>query len=159
MIVDHMNVKQGGLLATMERKQQMMSGIPEERPAELCLEISVLDDKITAEEAELYEKRVEKRWFLKERRMTTVEELSGTDVVESGVVLEDSFWGPKRSSKAEGLSNVPSSGWKGTTEDQGKERKTMARKESVETQDYMSCQDVEETRTGASKNSAGFQTQ
>ena len=50
-----MNVEQAGLLATVERKQKLMSAAPEDRRAKICMEISILDDRISAEEVELFE--------------------------------------------------------------------------------------------------------
>ena len=71
------------MTSTMERKQKLMGEIPELR--EQCQEIRVLDDRISAEELDLLEKKQAKEELLKERRSTEVEEWRDTVVTEGGV--------------------------------------------------------------------------
>ena len=73
-IIEYMNVKQGRLLATMERKQKLMSGTWEEVWDKLPQGVLVLEDRISAEEAELLEISEE------------VKEYDGKQSVESGGV-------------------------------------------------------------------------
>ena len=58
-IIEHRNMKQGELLATMERMQKMMSGALEEIREKLFQEGLVLNDRISAEEADLCKKSEE----------------------------------------------------------------------------------------------------
>ena len=68
VIIEPMNMKQERLLATMERKQKLVSGAPEDLRKKVVKEIRILDDRISAEEAELFEERVEVEELLKEGR-------------------------------------------------------------------------------------------
>ena len=55
-IIEHMHT-QKGLLTTMDREQTLMTGAPEEIREKLLQEILVLDDRISAEGAEVFDKR------------------------------------------------------------------------------------------------------
>ena len=87
--IEHMNMKRGGgeeeLLTTMERKQKLVSGVPEDLRERLFKEVRILDDRISAEEAELCEKRAEMVDFLKESRRTKAEERRASGAVRSDV--------------------------------------------------------------------------
>ena len=54
----------------MERKQKLMGEVPELR--DMCQELGVLDDRISAEEVELPEEKQAMKELLKERRNTKV---------------------------------------------------------------------------------------
>ena len=54
-----MNKKQKGLLATVERKQKLLSGAPEDLRRKLFQDVVVLDGRISVEEAKPFEKREE----------------------------------------------------------------------------------------------------
>ena len=78
----------------------------------------VLDDRISVEETELFQTRMEMEELSKERR-TDVDEWRASDAVESGVTRKAASGA--RGSKGEvGHSNVPEVDvtWKGTREDQ-----------------------------------------
>ena len=49
-IIEHIKMRQAGILATAQRKQRMMSRVPEYFQDELLQEVRVLDDRISAEE-------------------------------------------------------------------------------------------------------------
>ena len=147
-----MSVKQGGLLATAEREQKLMSGGRREK---LFEEISFfLDDRVSAEELELFEKREDMEEILKERWRTNAEEWRVSDAVRSGVTCKAAS-GSQSSMAEVGLSDEPEVGVnrKGKLEDQSfvcsveasqKKRRAVIRKESAETQDFVSWQDMEE---------------
>ena len=59
-IIECMNMKQKGLLATMERKQKLLSQAPEDLQGKLFQDVVVSDDRISVEEAEPFEKR--RKW-------------------------------------------------------------------------------------------------
>ena len=72
-------------MATMERKQQLMSGALEELREKLFQEAKVFDDRISAEEAELFEKSVAMEELLTERERTNAEEWRVSDAVRGDV--------------------------------------------------------------------------
>ena len=80
-----MNERHKKLVSMMERKQRLIGEVPERRE-KFCQEIGVLDDRISAEEMELLEKRQAMEEPLKERRKTEVEEWRDTVVAEGGVI-------------------------------------------------------------------------
>ena len=96
-----------------------MSGAPDEFREKLFQEVRVLDDRISAEETELFEKRMEMEEFLQDRRRSKVVGCRASDGFESGVARKAAS--RARGSNAEvGHSNVPEVdvNWKGTREDQ-----------------------------------------
>ena len=134
-----------------------MSGAPENLRAKLFQEIRVLDDRISAEEVELLEKKKEEeemRELWSQRRRTKVEGWRDTDA--EGEVTERAASG-SQSSKAEvGHSNVPEAvaSWKctgrnqmsaGYVKAQPQKKRAVARTESAETQDNVTAPPVDES--------------
>ena len=79
--IEYTNERQRQLLAMMERKQKS----PENLWRMIFQEIRVLDERISAEDFDLLEKKQAMKGLLKERRCTEVEEWRDTVVGGSGV--------------------------------------------------------------------------
>ena len=112
-------MKQKGLLAAVERKQKLLSGALEDLRGKLFQDVVVLDDRISVEEAEPFDKR-EAIEEPKKRRKTKAEEWTATHAVESALTRK--AVSETRGSKVEvGPTNELEVGvhWKGTWEDQG----------------------------------------
>ena len=85
-IVECMNMGQKELLTTMARKEKLMSGALEKIREKHQEGFFVLEDRISAEELQLFEKREELEEIMKERRRTKVENWRVSDAARSGVV-------------------------------------------------------------------------
>ena len=59
-VIECMNMKQKGLLAIMERKQKLLCEAPVEYWEKFFQEVGVLDDRISVEEADLFQNKEEK---------------------------------------------------------------------------------------------------
>ena len=133
--IEYMNVKQSRLLATVERKQKMVSGALEEIRAKLSHEVLVLEDRISAEEEELFEKREAEGWNKSEVAGADVacEAVSGARSSEGGVrYLGELGVGVGQRVSLGNQSSISSGGGS------QKKRKEAVRKESAETQEYES---------------------
>ena len=140
-----MNARYRKLMSTMEREQKLMGDVPEFQET-LCQEIGVLDDRISAEELDLLEKKQameEISW-----RRGEVPKLRDTDVAEGRVTWMAAAG--SRSSEAEGHLFVSEVGvHQKDTEDGQKsfgqvkapvqKRRAVIRVESAERQDYVSA--------------------
>ena len=105
VIVEHMDMKQEALLATMERKQKLMGGAQEDPREKLFKEVRILDDRISVEEAEVHDDRAETEELLKERKRTKADELRASDAVRSDVARRAAS-GVQSSKTEVGLSDV-----------------------------------------------------
>ena len=147
VIIEHINMKQGGL-ATMEREEKSMSGGLED-----LRKINILDDTISAEEVELLEKRMEMEELLKERRRTKVEEWRASDVVRSDVAQKGvpELKAPRRRSvyltvlrvDVDWMGHVGETKFHEQGQTFAEKRNAVIRKESGKTRDNVSCQDIE----------------
>ena len=146
-----MNERQGKLLAMMERKQKLMSGAPEDLRENIFQESRVLDERISAEEVDVLEKKQAMKELLKERSRTEVEEWKGAVATESGVAQKVAAG--FRSSEAEGDLFLSEVGvlQRDSEEDQRSFGQVKAppqkinaviRVEPVETRDYVSAPSV-----------------
>ena len=146
VIIECMNETQKGFLATSD-KQKLMSGAPEKNREKFCQEIKDLDDRISAEEVELLDKKKEMRELVQERRRTKVEGWRDTDAAEGEVAQKAAF--RSQNSEAEvGYSNVPEAevSWHGGRPEfcwqfisAPQKKRVVAQNESGETQDYVSA--------------------
>ena len=84
-VFEKMNAKQSRLLATMERKQKLMSGALEEVRDKLFQEVLVFEDRISAEEVELLETSEEMKDLMMGRRRTEAEEWRDSDNAQADV--------------------------------------------------------------------------
>ena len=121
-----------GLLATVERKQNLMSGAPEEIGEKLLHEALVLDDRISAEEAELVEKSEEMKELMMECRTTKAEEWRVSDAAGVDVNWEAASEAQTSGSEIKYFGEL----------EVGVNRKSSLgrRKASADTQEYESCQ-------------------